>query len=389
MSQSKVGKIPRRPPASAKTIDNILKRSLFIYCPILLFFLFIVNDSSTSIPASSTKLVKESNASNELLVDRSITSKHSDGGYLKKENRHTAQSRSDNESGDKLQYLDFLLAGFAKAGTTSLLHLFDKHDETTVAPTEICHFQTEAEISKLMSQVNHLPVKSVSSKRGIKCPTTIWNTRGLERLVSMNPNLKIVVGVRHPIHWFQSYYNYRITEMYDRNDVTIPPPPTSLTGSKHWKGVYTDGARFELGLMQLGLIDLESKDLQKLAKSGRRVLGFRPSQVFLYAIDQLEDTNEARSRQFRRELQKFLGLETPLEQIPKSNINHFVGESKHPETIDICDHKYKSLRSILTKNGLESLHWIKSKFAHHKDVTVGGVEHFIQIIDEWKNDPCS
>jgi hypothetical protein len=71
-------------------------------------------------------------------------------------------------------------------------------------------------------------------------------------LVTIKQDLKIIVGVRHPVSWFQSYYNYRVIEIHDKNVVIQPPTAESLIGSKSWMGVSTDGARFELGLMQLG-----------------------------------------------------------------------------------------------------------------------------------------
>ena len=166
-----------------------------------------------------------------------------------------------------------------------------------------------------------------------------------------------------------------------------PPPPEKLIGSNSWRGVSTDAARFDLGLMQLGKIEVEPSDLVLLGKAGRRIF---PSKfkVFLYSIEQLEDDNDERSKAFRRDLQTFLGLGYDIESIPKSNVNHFVGESKHPETINICDEKYSKLRSILITNGSKSNRWLRSEFVHHMDVTVGGRNHFLRIIDSWEADPC-
>ena len=242
-------------------------------------------------------------------------------------------------------------------------------------------------ISKLSTILDELPVKATTMQRAIKCPTSIWDVRGLSKLATIHNDLKIIIGVRHPVSWFQSYYNYRITEMHDKNTVTKPPLPQQLIGSHSWRGISTDGARFELGLMQLGKIELDQKELLMLAKSGRRVF---PSKfkVFLYSIDQLEDSDEERSKKFRYDLQTFLELQNEIKQIPRSNVNHFVGKSRHPETINICDTRYYKLRSILTKNGMKSNQWFQSRFVDHVDVTVGGRDHFLQIIDKWGSDPC-
>ena len=409
MKHTKLVRMLKRPSASAKTVDELLKRVVFVYCPVFLFFCFIFTSKiTTNTPFNSatdsnesTIIDQVSNESEDIKaharnkadlkshklsdnIQKKDLSGTNDDCQTDRASRHGGQSESN---GKEVARLDFLLAGFPKVGTTSLLHLFDKHEETSVAPDEICQFTSDAEISKLTKVIANLPVTSSSMKRGIKCPTSVENSKGLARLVSMNPNLKIVVGLRHPLSWFQSYYNYRITEMYDKKTFVKPPAPTSLIDSKSWRGVSVEGARFELGLMQLGLVELESKDLIKLGKSNKRVF---PSslEVFIYTIDQLEDSDEVRSSQFRGELQNFLGLTRRIQKIPRSNVNHFVGATKHPETFDICDDKYKALRSTLLRNAQITSEWIKTKLVNHPDVTTGGKDHFLQIIQEWKNDPC-
>ena len=366
---------------SAMTIDELLKRMMFIYFPIfvLLCFLSATFNTPPGLDVSNfdediVKLSKEKDKMQMVRVGQVGREKVNDQIY------GSSNSREDLQ-------LDFLLAGFAKTGSTSLLHLFDNHEETSIADREICAFDSEKAIAKLSKILDELPLKSASTQRGIKCPTSIWDSKGLAKLANMQQDLKIIVGVRHPISWFQSYYNYRVTEMHNNNMITQPPPAESLIGTKGWKGVSTDGARFELGLMQLGKAEIDFKDLLVLGGSGRRVF---PSsfKVFLYSIDQLEDTDEERSNTFRKDLQTFLGLGNDIEKIPRSNVNHFIGDSRHSETINICDAKYRRLRKVLLKNGIKSHKWIHSKFVHHADVTVGGRDNFLRILDGWGSDPC-
>lgn len=368
---------------SAMTVDELLKRMLFIYMPILTLLCFLsftftlpsVPDSASTVDDSVVKFII---AEGE---DRNVVTTEA----MKRISRENVNS-NDNRGA---LHLDFLVAGFAKSGSTSLLHLFNKHEETSVPSMEICAFNSDMAITKLSTILDNLQPISTTRRvqRGIKCPTSIWDAKGLAKLATIQRNLKIIVGVRHPVSWFQSYYNYRVTEMHDKNVVVLPPPAESLIGPKQWMGVSTDVARFELGLMQLGKIEIDYKDLLGLGSSGRRIF---PSsfKVFLYSIEQLEDTNKERSKLFRQDLQKFLGLESDIKDIPRSNVNHFTGKSRHPETIDICSTKYKRLRSILVKNGIRSNRWIRSKFMNHIDVTVGGSSHFSRIIDGWGSDPC-
>ena len=378
---------------SVTAMDHeLLKRMLFVYIP--LFTLLCLFSSFFFIQSTPLHLSGDETIIKYVIANPEDIKPNFDKRKVDEiMNEYTSSSdvlennlRSNRMGGLKL---DFIVAGYPKTGSTSLLHLFDKHAETTVAPMEVCAFNTDITIAKLAAILEELPFKSntTSMQRAIKCPTSIWDARGLVKLSTIQNDLKLIVGVRHPVSWFQSYYNYRVTEMHDKKVVIKPPPPENLIGSNNWKGVSTDGARFELGLMQLGKIELEHKDLMTLAKAGRRIF---PSKfkVFLYSIEQLEDDNEARSKAFRYDLQKFLGLKNEIESIPRSNVNHFVGESKHPETVNICEAMYEKLRSILVKGGIKTNRWIRSEFIHHMDVTIGGKNHFLRLIDTWESDPC-
>ena len=279
------------------------------------------------------------------------------------------------------------MAGFPKTGSTSFLHLFQNHIETNVFEREVCGFTSDEQIAQLSELLKTIPTRSSTISQGIKCPIAMWNSKGLSRLHEIKSDLKIIIGVRHPVSWFQSFYNYRVTEMHDKGKVVVPPSPQTLIWPKIWKGVGTGGSRFDIALMQLGKIELGAKDLMLLGERGRRVF---PSsfKVFLYDIDQLSDKNEERSRVFRKDLQEFLGLKHEIGEIPVSNKNHFTRENRHPETINICSPEYNKLRKELVKNGNVSKKWIQSKFVGHQDVTVGGQQHFFDVLDKWSNDPC-
>jgi hypothetical protein len=298
------------------------------------------------------------------------------------------ESHSDSRS--RLN-LDFILAGFPKTGTTSLLHLLDVHKETSVIPKEICYLNraTDSAIDELAKLLNGLPTKSRSMLRGIKCPMSVWDAKGLSKLAEMNEEVKVIIGLRHPLSLFESFYNYRVTEMHDMKEIIEPPGPELLTGSNTWKGLSLELVRFEISLMQFGKVELTARELLMLGNNGRRLF---PStfKVFLYDIEQLDDKNKERSELFRSDLQHFLGIQNKIGNIPKSNMNHFRfgTSSAHPETISICDAKYANLRKEVIRNAKPSQNWIKQKFMNSNDVTVGGKEHFLDLLKTWEVDPC-
>jgi hypothetical protein len=55
-------------------------------------------------------------------------------------------------------------------------------------------------------------------KRGYKAPRDVTNVKALEAFAKHFPETKLVVGVRHPLLWFQSFYNFRV-----RTGTAMPP----------------------------------------------------------------------------------------------------------------------------------------------------------------------
>lgn len=290
-------------------------------------------------------------------------------------------------------------SGYPKCGTTSLLYAFNRHNQTVMPHKEVCSFNsgTTRGITRMQQALDKASIAAAATeskgssnvtKHGIKCPLSVWHTLGLQRLAHFAPNVKLIIGVRHPISFFQSYYNYRITSMHDKGKIVEVPPAESLIGIEHqWKDVSTDIVRFELGLMQLGKVELSEQQQRHLLSKGRQMAKL-PFQIFLYSIEQLEDTNGERASAFRGDMQRFLGLDGPI-TFTRENINHFVGAKKHPETIDVCEPSFDSLRALMVTQGNATKKWILEKFIKSDDVTVGGSEeHFGQLLSAWGSDPC-
>ena len=289
-------------------------------------------------------------------------------------------------------HLDFFIAGFPKCGTTTLLYSFNQHNETDIGKLEKCSVVNPmipdgAAFRQLDDALDELSPKP-GMKRGIKCPAGIKNGRVLERLQRHSPATKLIVGVRHPVLYFQSYYNYRITEIYDRDLHRDVPPIDSLLRKHEWKGVSTDNARFELFLMQLGKTNVTTDHLADLF--GRPHMAIKPNsfKIFFYALEQMEDRNTTRSHTFRRTLQQYLGLKDSIPSFGHENLNHFVGRDAHKETVDICEDRYADLRHLLTEQAISTAQWIKEQFLVSPEVHVANVDHLEKLLDAWADDPC-
>ena len=288
--------------------------------------------------------------------------------------------------------LDIFIAGFPKCGTTTLLYSFIDHNETDISKDEECaitdpFMHDPVAFQQLDDALNRLSARS-GIKRAIKCPLGITNERVVERLVEHSPRVKILIGVRHPVLYFQSYYNYRVTEMHDLGLHIEVPPIESLIERTEWNGVSTDSARFELFLLQLGKTNVTLDDLADLLGRSRMAIKPNTFEIFFYSLEQMNDQNTTRSQAFLQGLQEFLALESPIPPLGVRNKNHFVGQDAYNETVNICKDDYNDLRQLLLQQGKTTARWIKEQFLASSDVKVANGDHLIQTLDTWQVDPC-
>ena len=205
-------------------------------------------------------------------------------------------------------------------------------------------------------------------KLGIKCPRDLEVDLALENYNKFFPKTKFIVGVRHPILWFESFYNFRIT-----NGFTMPDA-SRLIGrcKKTHNGVCTKRANF-------------SEHLEKIEPW---------REVFLYEVSQLKDSNAERETLFRRDLQNFLDLKLPFnEKMIHVKPGRDPASDEHAEEIarlkiDVCDDKYAAIRKVLLEQGSNSAKWIEQVFLKNPKVQSSSPEYLLEKLEEWHHDPC-
>ena len=287
---------------------------------------------------------------------------------------------------------DFIVAGFPKCGTTTLLKAFAAHDETDMATSEQCSIaspkQADARVHKLLDGTLSTLTDDPSKKRSFKCPTAMYNYKSIARMEKHSPETRFIVGMRHPVEMFQSFYNYRITEIKERGlQEDITPIQEILESGQPWKGVSLASTRFELFLLQMGKTDITTEQMHDM-KAQQYDLAIKPTNftVFLYTTDQLEDADETRSATLRTTMQEYLGLQNEIMPFGHENKNH--NKNAHPEQIYICDDQWASIRKTLVEQGAVTAAWLRDSFIHSKDVFVANPEHFVQTLESWAVDPC-
>ena len=311
--------------------------------------------------------------------------------------------RDGSVVGDVSFLLDFAIVGFPKSGTTFMKDYLNRTTGTYVYEREFC-MKRDGDVARFVAEYHALHValnqtdlgrKTVSF--GIKCPGPLYRANDLVYLREYFPETRLIVGLRHPVPWMGSFYNYQAYK-----NVTLPPL-SELTGRcQRGRKVCTDRARFHAALARLGKTPMEDEaevallfgTRYEVAEDGRRRTGDEtpadarrrlgtvrlPNRVLLYEIGQVHDRDA--SRHLSRSLEKYLGLSPGA--LPE--IEPFV--QVKPRAVDICDGEYGEVRGLLVNHAIDAAEWLREWFVRSPDVEVAAPESFYRFLEGWDGDPC-
>lgn len=115
-------------------------------------------------------------------------------------------------SGDASWLLQFSIVGFPKCGTSTLMHHLRAHPQVNIYPDERCELGANQHARLIEDLYRDFPASNSTHSfiRGIKCPADLENTQlAMPNYKKVFPKTKMLVGVRHPVLWFESFYNFR------------------------------------------------------------------------------------------------------------------------------------------------------------------------------------
>jgi hypothetical protein len=287
----------------------------------------------------------------------------------------------DKVIGDPQFLLDFAILGFAKCGTTTMMNWLNQQKQCF--PDEMFHLMHQQPARFIERLYNE-------SKTCYKSPNDISQAHVLEYLRQYWPSTRVFVGIRHPVRWFESLYNFRV------NNDDFMPPATQLIGKciRGTRGICTNRGRFHVVLAKLGKTNMSAPEqVETKARYPREfrngLLGV-PNKIFLYTTEQLADVNETRTETFRNDVQDFSGVQLPL-PIPHTKPGIVWDQTtqtvKNELKINICDDKYSELRNVLMNMARPASVWIRKYFIESRDVVVSSREYFIEILETWMHDP--
>lgn len=260
-------------------------------------------------------------------------------------------------------------------------------------------------------------------RRGYKSPNDVEDQRAINKLALHFPRTKLIVGLRHPVLWFESFYNHRI-----QNGISDMPPAQNMTRActSGYHGVCISRGSFHFALVKLGKtllarnttatittateIDEAKKEELKMFSTKEQnsllkdlplaPLSVLPNPIFLYDTSQLvvdtgRDSGNPYYDQFVTSLQEYLGLsEDSMPPMIKSSpgkkgLNATEQARRNGLKIDICRDVYSQQRKWLVESGKRTSDWLRHYFITSPDVTVGGNrQQFDEILDSYGIDPC-
>ena len=276
--------------------------------------------------------------------------------------------------------LDYAIIGHSKCATSAQQKWLRQHPEILMYDHEVRSLKHSkpAEMVRLMYDLGGWEPNNKTDrpiKRGYKAPNDI-RSPALIYLHQYWPRTKLIVGVRHPVTWFESYYNFN-----SRQGGHPMGPAENLIGDK-----LPDHARFHVHLSRLGktpLADPRERELLGASDNDPPVRMENP--VFLYDVSQPFDAREGRDEIYRKDLQEFLDLTAPL---PPIKTRSKTSSRNYHYAIDICEEKYRELRAQLVEDGTTAAAWIAEYFLPLADVTVSSPQHFQETLNSWSTDPC-
>ncbi len=293
--------------------------------------------------------------------------------------------------GDVQFLLDFAIIGHAKCGTSTMMEWLGRHPQISCFSGETPHLSKGLLglfIKRLYNGLDPDPLKL----RGYKNPTDVQNMRAVRLLRQYFPDTKLFVGIRHPILWFQSFYNHRI-----QNTGKMPKPSKLVSGcGKDSQGVCGTRSQYHLALVRLGKTNYTAEQDAFSETEWAHLLKDAPvrtpNPVFLYDTEQLADKDPIRNEALRKDIAAFLGLTVPLDEnphlAPGKSLNETLQAERDALKLNICLPEHSELREALLKFAQHAAHWIRTYFIYASDVYIGNPEHFESILESYMHDPC-
>lgn len=112
-----------------------------------------------------------------------------------------------NITNDVSWLLNLAIIGFPKTGTSTLMQYLHKSSQIYIFDEERCEIGYNQHVKLIESLYNDIPEGDII--RGIKCPRDLESSLSLTNYQKYFVKTNFMIGLRHPVDWFESFYNFR------------------------------------------------------------------------------------------------------------------------------------------------------------------------------------
>jgi len=344
--------------------------------------------------------------------------------------------------------LDFVIAGFPKCGTTAMMTLLSS---ITPMPgsVDVCtplkstvwyayNLWPKEHTYDNSTEGHHFQFIDTKPLRGSKCPYYVESKNDRRDFARSLSKTKLIVGIRHPVKWFQSFLNM---QWYHFGRKSPKPLIDYVDGNHHLLKASTDNhecnkgakvcsarSRFYLSLAKLGKTALDEDEIALLSSelfqararlnndASGTVSSFSqldnpptflknaslqsvgvPNDVFLF------ESSQGRDEYFYEDIAGFLGIERSLLP-PLNNDTYKSGNGLNSkkaterqdnvEIFNICLPEFDYVRKELMPIAYTLQQWLLKYLIpaarKRDDLVIPGIDTFETIVAEtFGSDPCT
>ena len=339
--------------------------------------------------------------------------------------QHGSADDPNNINNTVGQYLlDFGIIGFPKCGTTTMMRWLNMNTSTgTAGDLRVINHEIMALQKSHPAKIIHHVLKAIpegSIRRGYKSPNDIEDGRARNKLRVHYPSTKLIVGLRHPVLWYESFYNHRIQNGYtmpnltNTNIIQNNEDVLKNTCPGILNGVCFTRARFHTSLVKWGKTSLLSSSPSSISSNNTiiinnnnhneiphhdddadewkyftkkeqrsmrkdKIIISSPNPIFVYDVNQLQiqqvlvpdnNTNTNEYTLFVESLQEFLNVTKDIKRMSnmikespgKTNLNTTEQARRNSLKMDICLDDYSTIRQWLLRTGTDIHGWISNHF---------------------------
>ena len=308
---------------------------------------------------------------------------------------------------DVSSLLDTAIIGFPKTGSTSLTDMLSYHPEVHMKTWENNLLQQpfRAKVVRKLIQRVHTDNLTDGGKllTSWKNPTDIYHKYAVPTLQEIFPSTKLIIGIRHPVLWFQSYYNFweSIADP-EKGRNHLPPNTSELIGPclpNVTELVCTDRARFHyylarvMGKRSTLSATPSDREVELLGVNASVVSSLRAKRgcnpILLFEIGQVEKTFDERERLWLEDIRKFVGVKERFKKIIHHKPQNVWGKENVQTKINICEDSHASVRSVLMKHSRNTAAWIREFLMNgDNNVMISNKTYFEELLETYDQDPC-